>query len=147
VLLNTPLHASNNFTVSVQLANKRGFTKENKSTKKQLLNSNTHEPTRSQHNILKYRSRHTPRTFYTCMYQQHCLFRINFLQHNFNLMHPDTSRPIDDIFTLKFNAFNGAGNISILLYSAVMYNKAEPKPLLYRSQDGACVPSAYGLGY
>jgi hypothetical protein len=27
VLLSTPLHASSNFTVSVQLANKRGFTK------------------------------------------------------------------------------------------------------------------------
>jgi hypothetical protein len=29
VLLSTPLHASSNFTVSVQLANKRGFTKKN----------------------------------------------------------------------------------------------------------------------
>jgi hypothetical protein len=27
VLLSTPLHTSSNFTVSVQLANKRGFTK------------------------------------------------------------------------------------------------------------------------
>jgi hypothetical protein len=27
VLLSTPLHASSNFTVSVQLADKRGFTK------------------------------------------------------------------------------------------------------------------------
>jgi hypothetical protein len=31
VLLSTPLHASSNFTVSVQLANKRGFKKEIKS--------------------------------------------------------------------------------------------------------------------
>jgi hypothetical protein len=30
VLLSTPLHASSNFTVSVQLANKRGFTKNKK---------------------------------------------------------------------------------------------------------------------
>jgi hypothetical protein len=30
VLLGTPLHASSNFTVSVQLANKRGFKQKNK---------------------------------------------------------------------------------------------------------------------
>jgi hypothetical protein len=30
VLLSTPLHASSNFTVSVQLANKRGFKNKNK---------------------------------------------------------------------------------------------------------------------
>jgi hypothetical protein len=30
VLLSTPLHASSNFTLSVQLANKRGFTKKKK---------------------------------------------------------------------------------------------------------------------
>jgi hypothetical protein len=29
VLLSTPLHASSNFTVSVQLANKRGFKQKN----------------------------------------------------------------------------------------------------------------------
>jgi hypothetical protein len=36
VLLSTPLHASSNFTVSVQLANKRGFTKQKKNIKKML---------------------------------------------------------------------------------------------------------------
>jgi hypothetical protein len=33
VLLGTPLHASSNFTVSVQLADKRGFTKKKKKKK------------------------------------------------------------------------------------------------------------------
>jgi hypothetical protein len=40
VLLSTPLHASSNFTVSVQLANKRGF-KQKKSIKLVTTNSVT----------------------------------------------------------------------------------------------------------
>jgi hypothetical protein len=37
VLLGTPLHASSNFTVSVQLADKRGFIKKKKKKKKMSL--------------------------------------------------------------------------------------------------------------
>jgi hypothetical protein len=36
VLLSTPLHASSNFTVFVQLANKRGFTKKKKNLYSEL---------------------------------------------------------------------------------------------------------------
>jgi hypothetical protein len=38
VLLSTPLHASSNFTASVQLANKRGFTKRKKIIRNKVTN-------------------------------------------------------------------------------------------------------------
>jgi hypothetical protein len=40
VLLSTPLHASSNFTVSVQLANKRGFTKTKFAVARHQLHNN-----------------------------------------------------------------------------------------------------------
>jgi hypothetical protein len=39
VLLSTPLHASSNFTVSVQLANKRGFKQKKNSTSQNAASS------------------------------------------------------------------------------------------------------------
>jgi hypothetical protein len=41
VLLSTPLHASSNFTVSVQLANKRGFKKDSVRTSQESHNFTT----------------------------------------------------------------------------------------------------------
>jgi hypothetical protein len=59
-------------------------------------------------------------TFYACMYQQHCILRLNSLQHHFNLKNPDTSIPNDDLFTLHFNALKGAGNISLSMLSTLV---------------------------